>query len=82
MEFLKFLYIFQTLDFNDMTTNFSKQQFCKNFAVEWVKELTQRAIHESSVSVDKHDPENLPTINIRSGKNRQYNDGKIYNLDR
>ena len=77
-----FFYIYQTLDFNDMTINFSKKQLCKNFAVEWVKELTQRAIHESSVSVDKHDPENLPPINIRSGKNRQYNDGKIYNLDR
>ena len=65
-----------------MTNNFSKQQFCKPFAFEWANELTQRAIHKSSISVDKHDPVNIPPINIRSSKSRQYNDGKIYNLRR
>ena len=63
--------------------NFSKQRFCKNFAFEWANDVIQAALHNSSTSVDKQDPQSLPPIDIRSGSNkRRYNDGYLHNLKR
>ena len=62
---------------------FSKQRFCKNFAFEWANDVIQAALHNSSTSVGKHDPQSLPSIDIRSGSNkRRYNDGHLHNLKR
>ena len=51
--------------------------------MEWANNVTQYAIYTSSDSILKHDPERLPTIDIRHGnKRRRYKNGKLYNLKR
>ena len=56
---------------------------CKGFATELTEDVTRYALYNSSQSIEKHDPEDLPEINIVSGSNRRkYRNGKLHNLKR
>ena len=51
--------------------------------MEWASVVTHYGIYNSSNSIQKHDPEHLPTIDVSNGKNRRrYKDGKLHNLKR
>ena len=63
--------------------HFRKDRLCKNFATELTEDVTRYALYNSSQSIEKHDPEDLPEINIVSGSNRRkYKNGKLHNLKR
>ena len=63
--------------------HFRKDRLCKAFATELTEDVTRYALYNSSQSIEKHDPEDLPEINIVSGSNRRkYKNGKLHNLKR
>ena len=63
--------------------HFRKDRLCKGLATDLAEEVTRYALYNSSQSIEKHDPEDLPEINIVSGSNRRkYKNGKLHNLKR
>ena len=63
--------------------HFRKDRLCKGFATELADDVIRYALYNSSQSIEKHDPEDLPVIDIVSGSNRRkYENGKLHNLKR